>query len=58
VTGQRIGFIGLGAMGAPMAARLLRCPGTLAVFDPVAARRDSVPTAPRRCSRLARWSSS
>jgi len=42
VTDQRIGFIGLGAMGAPMAARLLAGPGTLSVFDPVAARRDEL----------------
>ncbi len=42
MTDQRIGFIGLGAMGAPMAARLLAGPGTLSVFDPVAARRDGL----------------
>lgn len=42
MTNQWIGFIGLGAMGAPMTAQLLGGPGTLAVFDPVAGRRDEL----------------
>lgn len=38
MSGERWAFIGLGAMGAPMARRLLGGPGQLAVFDPVTAR--------------------
>ncbi len=38
MSGERWAFIGLGAMGAPMARRLLGGPGKLAVFDPVTAR--------------------
>ena len=32
-TGQRLGYIGLGSMGAPMAMRLAGWPGGLVVFD-------------------------
>lgn len=39
------GFIGLGAMGAPMAARLVDGPAPLAVYDPVPARRQELATA-------------
>ena len=42
MTLERVGFIGLGAMGAPMAARLVAVAGTLTVFDPVAERRQSL----------------
>ncbi len=42
MTLERVGFIGLGAMGAPMAARLVAVVGTLTVFDPVAERRQSL----------------
>jgi len=41
---ERVGFVGLGAMGAPMAARLVDVSGTLTVFDPVAGRRQSLAT--------------
>lgn len=37
-----IGFAGLGAMGRPMAKRLLAGPEPLTVYDPVAARREEL----------------
>jgi 3-hydroxyisobutyrate dehydrogenase-like beta-hydroxyacid dehydrogenase len=42
MTLERVGFIGLGAMGAPMAARLVDVADTLTVFDPVAERQQSL----------------
>lgn len=42
MTLRRVGFIGLGAMGAPMANRLVDVVETLTVFDPVAERRDTL----------------
>lgn len=42
MTLERVGFIGLGAMGAPMATRLVDVVGTLTVFDPVTERRQSL----------------
>ena len=39
-----LAFIGLGAMGAPMAARLVDGPAPLRVYDPVAARREELAT--------------
>ena len=42
MTLERVGFIGLGAMGAPMGARLVDVADTLTVFDPVAERQQSL----------------